>query len=499
MTKIHRTCLGKWKAIIFLCLFSIVFGSQTARAAEFYSPQHDVRIALDWLPYKEAMARFYKARYGGHINLSNLGCGRPQIFLDITEIPTLTLNSWASFYDGRYGANVDFSTAIYGHVEGGGLCRPNAQVNAKMQACLGTLKGMKKISLHGVFSLIRLFHWPFDADIPLPIELSEGITIELKPAQLPPPDSLNFEYGHWEGETWKSDGSKKTIPVHFNIGGLPEKKTDDVGHSPREARYLVIDGTVGETQRLKMFPAAEDAKNDFEKDFPIWEGANLGISLASSFFGQSGETIKNGILGELLPIRIWGSKKYRFLFWKGIAHFELFLDGAQVRITEYESKPVFDISFSISSPRVWKEKKGVKAEKGKPIKKVNVQLLIRPPQINEKGEIIFKVEKFTVYLKFYFCIIPIRVSPKLLENSLNNGKLKLGDVQPEFELKLPDCVNTNESNITPSRPCNGIPGNPGYMSHDTVWKNSTFMIPLNQLKSRTVDDQWHLGLKIEKK
>jgi hypothetical protein len=289
---------------IVVMLLSATVVITVARAQQYQSPQHDLRVAIGLAVPQREIAKFYDVYYGDTIRLGEFGCGDPRFLVHVNETPRLTM-AGTLYGDGTYLTNATFTTGLNAKIYGRcfGLDQPSVGGIVTLNTSLGRVSDLKEVTFNGDVSISPLasildIRFPFSITVPLPATALNQMPIDLAPGT-----DQTLDFGRLVNGKWTSTDAHKTIPVTLNAGSF--------GGSPTDNAVLIVDGTVGQV-RLKPFPNQAGARQDFENDLPLWNGKDVGVSINDTLFGSAAPSQPgSGLLGALLPIRVQGAAPLR--------------------------------------------------------------------------------------------------------------------------------------------------------------------------------------------
>jgi hypothetical protein len=422
----------------------------------YKSPQHDLRVSLDFSVPQRAFESFYNLYYGDTIRLGEFYCGDPRFLLHVNEEVELSANGYLT-QDGSYGSLLHLKTGLNGKIYENcfGFHQPSVGGWGELGTTLSNVSDLTDIKLNGYFTIGALAYifgikFPIDTNIKLPIALNK-IPIDLTQTRDGTVlDFVGFTNGHWEHNC---PCQHKDIPVVINVGSFGQLGTFGDGTSRGNSR-LVIDASVG-TQRYVSFDGADAQKQqteDFESDNPVPDlstvsAPNIGVSIKDSFFGARSESSKAGFLGELLPIRVTGQSEYKILWWRKRVQYEIVLDGASVSEAQApDGTPIMNVSLSSGYAllRDIKKKNGhTIIGPGRLIKRVTAAARFDRFRYDiDANAVRFNVSDFGLKIKTWWFVFPIRLSAGQLEEALNHGIIDVAQVAKPFDLGLERCINT---------------------------------------------------------
>jgi hypothetical protein len=272
------------------------------KTTSFLSPQHDLRMAIDFGFLRGEIAKFYAIGYGDTIDLNSLKCGYSHFLVSINEVPLLS-GKWILNYNGSFGANVIFTPQA---IAQSGPClfndHPSIGAGANLKASLTNVSNIDSIPIAGTAYIKGLavlwpfMIYPFHFDIPF-----EGRPLSSIPIRLADSASTQLDYGTFHNNVWVSSGKEKDLPLIVNAGGISKMVP--------QGDFLIADAAIGSTFSTKPFPTSQQAQSDFGSDLPIWDpNQKIGLSIGRSFFGIAApEKPGSGLFGFLLPIRVQGT------------------------------------------------------------------------------------------------------------------------------------------------------------------------------------------------
>lgn len=453
----------------------------------YESPQHDVRMALDFSFLASRVAKFYGATYGDTID-TGLVCGKPRFLIRVSETPRLSQNGWLN-YNGSFGTDLQFITGANAKICETclGIHDPSVGAGVKIAARLTDLGKTDHIHLSGwAFILGWQIAWPyenfpFSVDIPFPGKPLSSIPIKLGSG------TMQLDFGSFQNGIWVSQGNEKDVPLTVNAGGF------DLGIAG--GNYLVADAAIGTNFPLKSFASAAEANRDFRSDLPIWTtavgAARLGLSVNRGFFGSaSPNTQGSGFFGHLLPIRAQGEIDSKFLFFHIKRHITIYLDGADAKYTPHDGSYALQANLSTSKWIISKVgETNANSSKG-PIKSVTASMMFDRFALDE-GNLKFRVADFRIKVKTRWFVFPIVLSSGALEDSLNHGSIPIATMTNDVNITLPDCVPTN-TDILWAR-AGACPARQKWLSFEFGTKSIKFTLNPN-LIVRMSGDALHLGV-----
>lgn len=455
-------------------IFVAFFYSYRICAADFLSPQHDIRFSLDFRLIEDAISSFNGASYRGHINLDDIWCGNPEIFLDIQN-PALSGNGLINFSNGTYSFNMNSSVDVRVHVNKDaveGSCKFDCTTQCNGHANIGKENYKREIPIKGECKLCGIFNNNFTIPLGIPIPLGfSNFTINLTPTSLGEPNKIDLEFGKFIGEQWVSAGKEKAIPVFSNVGGI--RGSDGVSN-------LIIDCIIGEETKTVSFNDINAARADFEKDLPKWDDVKLGLSTSKTFYDE--------LFKRLLPIKVWGKQQSKDL----LVNFEIYLMDADIKFNEQNGVPIVEITLSSSNGKVWSSN-----ENKIVLKNINAFIAMYTPSIEKNGDIIHKVKECTLKIDIETEESTETSTVTLttdLEGALNNNKLNIGNIQPNILINLPFCINTGVKQITSDIvDCNN--NSTGIMALVRS-KDCYLNIDISKFKVRVRDDKYQIGFPV---
>jgi hypothetical protein len=465
-----------------------------AQVQNFQSPQHDARILIGMDLPEQQITKFYDVYYGHNIRLGEgpFYCGDPLFLVHINEVPRLSIRGQFPA-SGDYSVDVFFSSGLNAKVYEtcDGIVEPSAGGDVALWANLGSLSDQDSFRISGEFRMgsflgFPVFTSPISFDVPIPAKPLNNIPIRLDEV------SKKLDFGILNGGVWTSSGTSKDIPIQVSAGAIGKPGTD--------SSFFVVDATVG-MERKKTFSSQDEAVADYNSDFPIQSGENIGVSIKQSFFGKAAPGSQSyGFLGNLLPLRISDEGTYRILFWKKTIKWQAVLDSASVVFTKSEGSDAIEAQVGSTYIRLGKHtlvgKKALKAVSGR-ILFDNLQ--------NEDGMLHFRVADFRVRVKVNrFLVIRIRLSSGDLEKQLNGGIIPIAKTPQSIALSLPDdhfdppCVYTGWDKLKADyRACNDADQRIGYLSFERRGSGKArlfFLLEPSSISSpRVVNDALQVG------
>jgi len=460
--------------------------------ANFLSPQHDLRLAIDFGFLRSEIAKFYGVGYGDTIDLTAPKCGYSHFSVSINEAPLLT-SKWVFNYNGSFGANIIFTPAA---IAQSGPClfndHPSIGAGANLRASLTNVSNIDSIPVSGTAYIKGLavlwpfMIYPFRFDIPF-----EGKPLSKIPIKLTDSAATQLDYGSFQNSVWVSLGKEKDLPLIVNAGGVSKMVP--------QGDFLLADAAIGSAFPTKPFPSAQQAQSDFGADLPLWDpNQKIGLSINRSFFGSaSPDKPGTGLFGFLLPIRVQGTVDKQILFFHIKKKYEVFLDGAIAAFEPHEGSTAVRVNLSTSKWTI-SDGKGSKqsAAQSGPIKSVTASVLFDRFMLD--NEVLkFRVADFRLKIRTSWFVFPITLSSGDLENNLNGGTVPLAGFKNRFSIDLPNCVKPNSDILWSAvGKCTDIcPQRKGCMSFTQGIQSLVFILdPTIQVQSQ--GEFLHLALRV---
>jgi hypothetical protein len=459
--------------------------------ATFLSPQHDLRMAIDFGFLRSEIAKFYAIGYGDTIDLNSLKCGYSHFLVSINEVPLLSAK-WVLNYSGSFGANVIFSPQA---IAQSGPCffndHPSVGAGADLKASLTNVSNIDSIPvagtayIKGIAVLWPFMIYPFRFDIPF-----EGKPLSRIPIKLTDSASTELDYGNFQNNSWVSSGKEKDLPLIVNAGGVSKMVP--------QGDFLVADAAIGSTFPTKPFPTSQQAQSDFGSDLPLWDPTQrVGLSVGRSFFGVATPNKPgSGLFGFLLPIRVQGTVDRQILFFHIKKKYEVFLDGATAMFEPHEGST--GVRANLSSSRWTISDKALRRTPSQsgPIKDVTASILFDRFMLGDQV-LKFRVADFRLKIRTKWFVFPITLSSGQLEDSLNGGTVPLAGFKNRFSIDLPSCVKPNSDILwAAAGKCTDIcPQRKGCMSFTQGVQSLVFVLdPTIQVQSQ--GEFLHLALRL---
>jgi len=405
--------------------------------ANFLSPQHDIRLTLDFAFLSNEIAKFYGIGYGDTIHIGP-PCGDPRFLVEINEVPKLNQKGYL-YYNGSFGTNVTLN--LVGKAQLYGYCfsqNPSIGAGANLAASVANINNATSISvsglayIKGIALLWPFMYYPFHFDIPF-----EGKPLSRIPIKLEDSETAQFDFGAFQNGQWVSTGKEKDLSLTVNAGGISSTSS--------QGNFLIADAAIGTKFSTKSFPNAPAAQADFAADLPIWDPSSqkIGLSISRGFFGTaSPDKPGTGAFGFLLPIRVQGTLDRRILFFHIRKKYEVFIDGAETTFEPHEGSTAVRVNLSSSRWTITNADSKRATPKSGPIKDVTASILFDRFVLDDEL-LKFRVADFRLKIRTKWLAFPITLSSGQLQDSLNGGTVPLAGFKNSFSIDLPSCVKTN--------------------------------------------------------
>lgn len=410
--------------------------------ANFLSPQHDIRLALDFGFLAKQITQFYGLGYGDTIDLRGPGCGYSHFLVAVNDGPSLSQTAFLT----SSGVSGTYLKFFAGENAQSGPCffndHPSIGAGVSLRAGLQNISNIEFIRLDGlayiagIVALWPFMQFPFHIDIPF-----EGKPLSTIPIKFKDSPSTKVDFGSFQNNNWVSTGSEKTLQLIVNAGGFSA--------TAPQRDFLIADAAVGTSFSTKSFPDEQQAQQDFSADIPIWNPDNqqIGLSLGLSFFGDvSPNKAGTGVFGTLLPIRIQTIVDRKILFFHIRKKIEVFLDGAHAAFEPHEGSTGVRVNLSSSRWAVHNLNTEKAAQPSRILKSVTASVLFDRFTLGDE-QLNFRVADFRLKIRTRWFVFPVTLSSGQLQENLDGGVLPLAGIKSKFSIDLPPCVKTNTDSL----------------------------------------------------
>jgi hypothetical protein len=458
------------------------FGS--AQPIQYAVADHHVRVAVRMPPLQQGFDRLRDAYFDAEAVIGGGICTSGDLSVTVTEQPRLRIVNWLDVTDGRYGANLEVASRVQAKLID---CLPTGDISigvaCDLKASVGPISAPEPIGAAG-HCRAGIAPWnPYvPIKVPLPVTLPSMVPIKVSSSS-DANGEMHFEFGHWEEDTWVSEGNTRNVPFSVTMSGF-----DD------QSGVAILDGAFGVTPPKRTVRSPAEAVAALRADDPLWDrDIGLGISIRERFFGSTQESgVREGLFNEVLPLRVWGRQR---LFLSTFVEYEIFIDRAWVKYLSDEKGERVRVSFGTSRATIWKN---ARIGPGGPIQSVDISAEVGLPKLNKQSlQFESEVLDFRVIVDACIDYLSIHVDPGNLATKLNDGLVGIASLIERVSIALPDCLSMGTDvgslKVTARRACpDGVVKD--RLSNMTREKNSNLVLDVAKGTFRVVKDTLQFGV-----
>lgn len=450
--------------ILAVVIAGLAIGPASVKGAEGLvgTPSFEVSLNVGWLN-RNVLSALGGNTYGGQYTTNGLICKKIQFFPTLT---TISLNSIGHYNIATGGHWIDFGVNAQLSVPNNcnGLVTGNCNV-------LSRLASASDVLTNGVGCDIDIF--PFivkgvamQVRFKNPFAMPASFMISLKPTT-DQPTKVQVESGSLVNDRWTS--SKKAaldIPVMFGTFASGSHQPPSI-HSGSPIVDLISPDVIGfgvtvDDETLHPVDDVSNVPSVTDRVFPFDNADVLQLSISPRLFGSvdPAGSVRDGILGNLLPLRI-----------QTLLHFgpfrctaEVFLTGASVvfGVSKTDNKKLMTISFETAKTKIC----GSEIIGRSLIRSVGASLVVYAPMFARDGQLTTPYKESSFYLKTVLGPVIAKANMTDAARAISRALPSLGSISKGLDITLPDCISVQDRNISASFPCNDPPGaRDGYIKH----------------------------------
>jgi len=481
MMRITSICHGTAVSLLLLILST----QSSARGQTIYAAAHDLRVAVS-LPFiQQIVNRFSGMTYGARLEkfFGPRICESPAFYVWL-ERSQLSDSAWRSL-SGSRGVDISLNTQVWAKLDdrGGGCTLSPREADCNLAASLQSLTVAPSFEADCNAQGYPLFRQGLT--IPLPFSLEPGWTLGLK--DIASSDAfIHPEFGHLEGNDWKSEGQTRTVDIRTQITTVAMPVSSHFGgtglvlgqfqSTTRGLGALVADASVGAYSGVAL-SSLSNLESYLSSNVPLANNAPLGISIDSAFFGSASkdESYNWGLFGSVLPIRLSGKlvKDGRSF---GI---DVVLNKASATFFRQGSEDLMALRLGTSKARVWE----LDVSPNDILKELEVRLVTTLPAVGSDGRIAIQGRELRICMELALGSAHVCLDPGGLVGMLTGLASPIGNVKSSTTISPPACIALSDAHVKPLHPCPD-PSIQSGLSYETPSKRAILDVDLSAIRSQ---------------
>lgn len=491
----------RFSLVLLLGLLSAPYSSQAIGGPRI--PEQDLRVGVDLAPLKQIVSAMGGAMYRSDYDNNGVICGVAHTQLELQN-PELKTPAFLGFMAGERGIGFRFLLNPVASVPNcAGL---KVGVKCGLECCPDPTSTKWGAAGQCKFSFANVWSDQFELKMDRPWA-SYDLGVKLPPRRLESNGFTEMEFGILENGNWvpAKDKKSKVVVVKNAISGIGGVELNKFCGAPlttspnsmrreayQEANYLALDTSVGPRLRFSEAASSDQAKQLYESTLPNLSGELVSIGISSRFFGSTappGDTA-TGLFGRMLPVRVFGARNVSGL---GDITWQVVLSRASIAFGKKNGIDVIFLAFGIDNAEI-----AGGAIIGNPVlKSATAKAVVEMPKLAADGSLTVSMEEVVLELEFDIGTVDVPISVGDLEDEINKGLPKIGDLSKEVAIELPECIQMDSDRFravdTPACPPNS--NGKGWVGFSRGVRGGKIVLDTAHPQFRVVNDWLQIGVK----